>query len=908
MADADPAARAVGAGNGTAPLPANWKAVRAPETGRIYYYNKITRETRWEPPTSPTTDGAAPGQNGTLGRSPRWSTALTAPSPPTTPATPAPPPAPVLRPLTIDMMAAPTLPTPAGVSPFPSFSALSSPAPVTPPPATAAVPVTPASIPLPPTPAGSRIVTSPASAAPSRAPPTVPESNESDPIPLPRAAPPEEPLRPPVPSRVAELARVFDPRVKPAHVLARASADGGRPAGSGQVAAIANALRKQAGEVSPHEGPRRGSGTVAGVLARIATNPIASPAAVGRDMSSSDAPVASRARDPPAADTDTAAASATPVSPARWRSQGKLADSELGTFISQLDTVLKSSHDSQLNPSSTRRSIDALRKSGSADLLATSTSSTATSPPAAPEPVSPRSPLAAVAAPVLCASPLPLLNDDEDDMAVKPRSASFGSIKVLAARPDSPPARMGSRPLALAVPDESGSASATSPSTTLAGMFRRSRSPSLNSSAAPRKEDLIPHAPVPTIDRDKTTSASRDLNNESVQSSLMSKIAGLGGGSGSPQSERANKKKDKAEKAASEKADKTRSTSGRPASSPSGTDLAASSPSDLQASPSTASSTGSKVMRFFKRGGSKTGKDAMLASPGPASPAAAPVFGGYLVQIAVHGVPALVAACTTFVERKGTQVEGIYRISGNAAAIQRLRAALIAAGGHVAPLGSGPPIPVPSPSSAASTSPPPTPAASPDCPPDVAAYDVHVVSGILKMFFRDLADPLLCGDLYAEWMQAGKVPGPSIARAQAVREVLRKLPPAHAPTLAHLIRHLHRLATHAERTKMDAANLAIVFGPNLLKPPKGVEESLDAIWNAEPQNAVVQDMIANADAWFPDEAEEGDEEGGAVEEDELLDVPSAFKLTGIDALGVPAPAVVLPAGEDARRRSAMPGM
>ncbi|KAJ3369853.1 hypothetical protein GGF31_004925 [Allomyces arbusculus] len=902
MADGDPAARA-GAGTVvTAPLPANWKAVRAPETGRIYYYNKITRETRWEPPTSLASDVPAPGQNGTLGRSSRWSATPTAPSPPTTPVTPAPPPAPVLRPLTIDMPAPPTLPTPAGVSPFPSFSALSSPAPATPPPASAPIP--PASIQLPPTPAGSRIVTSPASAAPSRAPPTVPESNESEPIPLPRAAPPEEPLRPPVPSRVAELARVFDPRVKPAHVLARASVDGGRPAGSGQVAAIANALRKQAGEVSPHEGPRRVSATIAGAPARVAgAASVSAATGAGRESTSPDAVAPSRTRDPPATDSDPASASAAPVSPARWRSQGKLADSELGSFISQLDTVLKSSQESQLNTTSTRRSIDALRMSGSADLLATSTSSTTTSPPAAPEPAQPRSPLAAVAAPVLCASPLPLPHDDDDDVGAKPRSESFGSLKVLSARPDSPPVRSGSRPLALVVPDESGSVSATSPSATLAGMFRRSRSPSLNCSAAPRKEDLMPHAPVPTIDRDKAASASRDLNSESVQASLMSKLAGIGGGSGSPQSERASKKKDKADKA-----DKARPTSGRPASSPSGTDLAASSPFDLQASPSTASSTGSKVMRFFKRGGSKTGKDAMLASPGPASPASLPVFGGFLAQIAAHGVPALVAACTTFVERKGTQLEGIYRISGNAAAIQRLRAALIAAGGHVAPLGSGPPIPVPSPSSAASPSPPPTSAASPDCPPDVAAYDVHVVSGILKMFFRDLADPLLCGDLYADWMQAGKVPGPSIARAQAVRDVLRKLPPAHAPTLAHLIRHLHRLAAHAERTKMDAANLAIVFGPNLLKPPKGVEESLDAIWNTEPQNAVVQDMIVHADAWFPEEAEEGDDEGAAVEEDELLDAATETKLAGIDALGIPAPAVVLPAGEDTRRRSVMPGM
>ncbi len=45
-----------------------------------------------------------------------------------------------------------------------------------------------------------------------------------------------------------------------------------------------------------------------------------------------------------------------------------------------------------------------------------------------------------------------------------------------------------------------------------------------------------------------------------------------------------------------------------------------------------------------------------------------------------------------------------------------------------------------------------------------------------------------------------------------IRGKIRRLPPVHQATLKLLLEHLSRVVAHAERNKMDAKNLAIIFG------------------------------------------------------------------------------------------------
>lgn len=51
------------------------------------------------------------------------------------------------------------------------------------------------------------------------------------------------------------------------------------------------------------------------------------------------------------------------------------------------------------------------------------------------------------------------------------------------------------------------------------------------------------------------------------------------------------------------------------------------------------------------------------------------------------------------------------------------------------------------------------------------------------------------------------------------QEVLMTLPKCNINTLHFLINHLHVVQQHADRNKMNASNLAIVFWPTLMRPP-----------------------------------------------------------------------------------------
>lgn len=51
-----------------------------------------------------------------------------------------------------------------------------------------------------------------------------------------------------------------------------------------------------------------------------------------------------------------------------------------------------------------------------------------------------------------------------------------------------------------------------------------------------------------------------------------------------------------------------------------------------------------------------------------------------------------------------------------------------------------------------------------------------------------------------------------------LREVVMQLPTANRVTAARVIMHLRRVSQHDEANAMPGSNLAIVFGPTLLRP------------------------------------------------------------------------------------------
>ncbi|XP_032115579.1 rho GTPase-activating protein 12 isoform X7 [Sapajus apella] len=165
------------------------------------------------------------------------------------------------------------------------------------------------------------------------------------------------------------------------------------------------------------------------------------------------------------------------------------------------------------------------------------------------------------------------------------------------------------------------------------------------------------------------------------------------------------------------------------------------------------------------------------------------VFGSNLANLCQREngtVPKFVKLCIEHVEEHGLDVDGIYRVSGNLAVIQKLRFAV----NHDEKLDLN----------------------------DSKWEDIHVITGALKMFFRELPEPLFTFNHFNDFVNAIKQEPRQ--RVPAVKDLIRQLPKPNQDTMQILFRHLRRVTENGEKNRMTYQSIAIVFGPTLLKPEK----------------------------------------------------------------------------------------
>ncbi|KAM8795417.1 rho GTPase-activating protein 27 [Eudromia elegans] len=194
------------------------------------------------------------------------------------------------------------------------------------------------------------------------------------------------------------------------------------------------------------------------------------------------------------------------------------------------------------------------------------------------------------------------------------------------------------------------------------------------------------------------------------------------------------------------------------------------------------------------------------------------VFGcslGALCERERGTVPRFVLQCIRTVERRGLDVDGLYRVSGNLATIQKLRYKV----DHDEHLDLE----------------------------DGRWEDIHVVTGALKLFFRELPEPLVPFAHFDQFIAAIKLPEPA-RRGRRVRELVRALPPAHHDTMRLLFQHLCRVVEHKEENRMSVQSVAIVFGPTLLRP--ACEQGNMAVHMVF-QNQVVELILNQYGSIFP---------------------------------------------------------
>lgn len=133
----------------------------------------------------------------------------------------------------------------------------------------------------------------------------------------------------------------------------------------------------------------------------------------------------------------------------------------------------------------------------------------------------------------------------------------------------------------------------------------------------------------------------------------------------------------------------------------------------------------------------------------------------------------------------GLEIDGLYRISGNLATIQKLRYKV----DHDERLDLD----------------------------DGRWEDVHVITGALKLFFRELPEPLFPFCYFRQFITAIKLQDQA-QRSRCVRDLVLSLPAPNHDTLRLLIQHLCRVIEHGEQNRMSVQSVAIVFGPTLLRP------------------------------------------------------------------------------------------
>ncbi|XP_010626594.1 beta-chimaerin isoform X2 [Fukomys damarensis] len=125
--------------------------------------------------------------------------------------------------------------------------------------------------------------------------------------------------------------------------------------------------------------------------------------------------------------------------------------------------------------------------------------------------------------------------------------------------------------------------------------------------------------------------------------------------------------------------------------------------------------------------------------------------------------------------------------------------------------------------------------------------DINIITGALKLYFRDLPIPVITYDTYSKFIEAAKISNAD-ERLEAVHEVLMLLPPAHYETLRYLMIHLKKVTMNEKDNFMNAENLGIVFGPTLMRPAE--DSTLTTLHDMRYQKLIVQILIENEDVLF----------------------------------------------------------
>ncbi|KAK0134742.1 Rho GTPase-activating protein 29 [Merluccius polli] len=217
------------------------------------------------------------------------------------------------------------------------------------------------------------------------------------------------------------------------------------------------------------------------------------------------------------------------------------------------------------------------------------------------------------------------------------------------------------------------------------------------------------------------------------------------------------------------------------------------------------------------------------------------------------GVPFIIRKCTSEIEARALNIKGIYRVNGAKSRVEKLCQAFENGKDLV----------------------------------ELSELYPHDISNVLKLYLRQLPEPLILFRYYNDFIGLAKesqaviieeleasrlspTPETTTTTSSAslppsplsppspppqvsvelnrvlfkIKDLLRQLPTTYYKTLQFLIEHLHRVSERAEENKMTASNLGIIFGPTLIKPRQAdAEVSLSSLVDYPYQALIVELLV-----------------------------------------------------------------
>ncbi|SCZ87902.1 BZ3500_MvSof-1268-A1-R1_Chr2-3g05370 [Microbotryum saponariae] len=195
-----------------------------------------------------------------------------------------------------------------------------------------------------------------------------------------------------------------------------------------------------------------------------------------------------------------------------------------------------------------------------------------------------------------------------------------------------------------------------------------------------------------------------------------------------------------------------------------------------------------------------------------------PTFGIDLgEQMARDGVeiPRVLEKCCEAIELHGLDSMGLYRLSGTTSRVQRLKLALD------------------------------RDIEGTDLLSDEHLQDINDIAAVMKLWFRELPEPLLTWELYHGFIEAAKIENDRLRHIR-LHERVNELPDPNYATLKFLMGHLDKVRQHESSNQMGCSNIAIVFGPNLLGAPPnegGGSALADMSWQCKCVETILQHYV-----------------------------------------------------------------